>query len=178
MAKYSDESVRVALRGRFAVRKYPFPGQPGLEVACKLLSDAELDGVRLEAVEFCKRKKAELAADPEFLDRLIHRETVSRAFYDAANTEESFFGSQADVAELDNLTVRSLYELYISHAQSMDPYAYCAPEEVEALAEQLGKSESSAGLLNLFDAVTLRSLLLSMALRLRERALEISPTPS
>lgn len=168
MAKFSDESVQVALRGRFVVRTYPFPGAPGIEIAVKLLSDAELDGVRLQAVEECKKKKVELIADPEFLDRLIHRETVARAFYDPAKSTDSFFGSQAEVAELDNLTVRSLYELYISHAQSMDPYAHAPLEEIEELAETLGKFESSVGLLNLFDAATLRSLLLSLALRLRE----------
>lgn len=170
MATYADEAVRQALHGRFVVRTYPFPGQPTMTVAVKLLSDAELDSVRLEAVEFCKKKKAELGADPEFLDRLIHRETVARAFYDPDRADHSFFGSQEDVAELDNLTVRSLYELYVTHAQSMDPYAFAPLEQIEELADTLGKSESNVGLLNLFDAVTLRSLLLSMALRLREVA--------
>lgn len=168
MGKFSDESVQLALRGRFLVRTYPFPGAQGVEVAVKLLSDAELDSVRLEAVEFAKKKKAELIADPEFLDRVIHRETVSRAFYDPASKEESFFSSQAEVAELDSMTVRSLYELYISHSQSMDPYAHVPKEDIEELADILGKSESSVGLLNLYDAETLRSLLLSMGLRLRE----------
>lgn len=168
MAKFSDESVQLALRGRFVVRTYPFPGAPGVEVAIKLLSDAELDGVRLEAVEYAKKKKAELIADPEFLDRVIHRETVARAFYDPAAQEDSFFSSQAEVAELDSQTVRALYELYFSHAQSMDPYSHVPADQIEELADVLGKSESSVGLLNLYDAVTLRSLLLSMGLRLRE----------
>jgi hypothetical protein len=168
MAKFSDESVRAALRGRQVMRRYPFPGQPQLEVGVKLLSDAELDIVRLQAVEDCKRHKAELVADPEFLDRVIHRETIARAFCDVDAPDEPFFGSQSSVAELDNLTVRSLFELYVFHAQAMDPYAYCPPEEVEALAETMGKSENAVGLLSLYDLLTARSFVLSLALRLRE----------
>jgi len=172
MAKFSDESVRIALRGRHAMQRYPFPGQAGIEIGVKLLTDAELDSVRLEAVEQCKRAKAELVADPEFLDRLIHRETISRAFVDVDKPAEPFFSSQKEVAQLDNLTVRSLYELYVAHHQAMDPYTHCPPEEVEKLVESLGKSETPLALLSLFDAHTLRLFAASMASMLRETQLQ------
>lgn len=168
MAGFSDESVRLALRGRFTVRTYPFPGLTGVNIAVRLLKDGELDAVRLQAVEECKSKRVELVADPEFLDRLIHRETIARAFVDASDNTQAFFGSHEDVAELDALTVRALYELYMLHAQSMDPFAYCPAEEVESLAASLGKSERPAEILSLFDAPTLRTCVLSLALRLRE----------
>lgn len=167
MAKWTDESVRAALGGRFKVHTYPFPGKQEISVGIKLLTDAELDKVRLQAVVYAKGQQADLNFDPDFLDRAIHRELISRAFVDPEKPEEPFFPSQNDVAELDNLTVRSLYELYVTHQQALDPYAFCPPEQIEQLAESLGKSESSVGLLNLYDAPTLRSLLLSTALKLR-----------
>jgi hypothetical protein len=166
--KFSDESIRAALRGRHSVSRFPFPGLPNVELGVRLLTDAELDGARLQAVEFCKRNKVELALDPEFLDRAIHREVISRAFVDANNEEDAFFGSQDDVAELDSLTVRTLFELYAAHQQAMDPYAFCPAEDVDRMVDALGKSESSVVGLSLFDAPTLRSFVLSMASMLRE----------
>ena len=168
MAKWTDDSVRAALGGRFAVRVYPFPGAAEIKIGIKLLTDSELDSVRLQAAAFAKLKQADLLMDPEFFDRAIHRELISRACVDAENPAEPFFPSQYDVAELDNLAVRSLYELYVTHQQALDPYAYCPPEDVDKLVDALGKSESSVGILNLYDTPTLRSLLLSTVLRLRE----------
>lgn len=167
MAKWTDESVRAALGGRFKVQTYPFPGKPELSVGIKLLTDSELDKVRLQAAVFVKGQAADLNIDPDFFDRAVHRELISRAFVDPERPSEPFFPSQNDVAELDNLLVRSLYELYVTHQQALDPYAFCPPEDVEKLVETLGKSESSVGLLNLYDAPTLRSLLLSMGSMLR-----------
>jgi hypothetical protein len=168
MAKWTDDSVRAALGERFKPRTYPFPGKPEIMVGIKLLTDSELDKVRLQAAVFAKSQQADLNIDPEFFERAIQRELISRAYVDPDKPDEPFFPSQRDVAELDNLSVRSLYELYVTHQQSLDPYAYCPPEDIERLADSLGKSESSVGLLNLYDAPTLRSLLLSLALRQRE----------
>jgi len=174
MPKFSDESVRAALRGRQVMQRYPFPGQPGIEVGVKLLTDAELDSVRLEAVELCKRAKAELVADPEFLDRMIHRETISRAFVDVDAPAQPFFSSQKEVAELDSLTVRTLFELYKAHHEAMDPYTHCPPEEVGALVESLKKSAQPLAVLSLYDSSTLRHCVTSMASMLRGT----SPPPS
>lgn len=168
MARWTDESLRAALSSRFELRRYPFPGLDGIEIGLKLLTDGELDSARLQAATFVKGKLADLVVDPEFFDRAIHRELISRACFNPDNPAESFFGSQNDVAELDNLTVRSLFELYSLHQQSLDPYAFCPPEEVERLVEDLGKSERSVEVLKLFDAPTLRSFVLSMASMLRK----------
>lgn len=169
MARWSDASVRAALDARRQVSRYPFPGASSLTVGVKLLTDSELDAVRLQAAEFVKKNRVDLAIDPEFMDRAIHRETISRAFVDPDQPDVPFFGSQGDVAELDNLTVRALYELYIVHHQSMDPYAFASAEDVQKLVDALGKSESSAAaLLSSFDFVTLRSFAISMASLLRE----------
>lgn len=176
MGRFSDDAIKAALCGSQAMRRYPFPGHAKTQVAVKLLTDAQLDGARLRAVETVKARKAEVLIDPDFLDRCIHREIIAAAFYDADESSKDvwFFADQDEVAQLDNHTVRALYELYMTHAQSMDPYAYCPPEEVEALSEQLGKSENSVGILNLYDAVTLRSLLLSTSLKLRETQQQLS----
>lgn len=174
MAKYSDEVVAAALRPRGVVRKYPFPGAPGIEVGIKLLSDAELDSARLQAVDYCTKKLANLIADPEFLDRLIQREIIARAILDPEHEGHYFFADQHEVAQLDNLTVRSLHELYQLHAQSMDPLAFCPVEQVQELADTLGKSESAAGVLSLYDLYTARSCVLSLALKLRETQLLLS----
>lgn len=168
MAKFTDKSVLAALAGRKVVRTYAFPGAPNVRIGVRLLSDAELDAARLEAQSICEKRRANMAIDPEFFDRTLHREIVSRAFVDADKHEDAFFGSQKDVAELDNLTVRSLYELYIAHHQAMDPYAFCPPEEVERLVRTLGESSSSEAILSLYDAPTLRSFVTSMASLLRE----------
>lgn len=177
MAKFSDELFQAALRPRQVIRKHPFPGAPGVEVGVKLLSDAESDNARLQAVDYCLNRKANLIADPEFLDRAIHREVVSRAFYDPEIEDHAFFASQDDVAQLDNQTVRSLYELYNLHAVSMDPHAHCSLEEVDELGKSLVESANPAGLLNLLDADTLRNLLLSTVLKLREMERGVLPTP-
>jgi hypothetical protein len=171
--KYSDAEVQQALNGRKAGRRYPFPGNPSIEVAVKLLTESELDDVRLRAADFVKTKKANLIIDPEFLDIVIHRETVAAAFMDASATEEYFFEDAAAVATIDAQTVRALYELYMFHHQAMDPFAFASEEEVEELVGQLGKSETDAGRLSLYDHSSLRSFVLSMARMLRES----SPKP-
>ena len=168
MARWTDESVRAALGKRFEMRRYHFPGVDGLEVGIKLLTDSELDSVRLQAATFAKGKHADMVLDPEFFDRCIHREIISRAFVDVERPSEPFFGSQNDVAELDNLTVRSCFELYVIHQQSLDPYAFCPPEEVDKLVDTLGKYERGVEILSLYDAPTLRCFVSSMALKLRE----------
>ena len=166
--RWTDESVRAALAGRHKMQTYPFPGAEGVQVGIKLLTDSELDNARLQAVQFAKQRQADIAYDPEFLDRAIHREVISRAFVDPEHPEAPFFPSQNDVAVLDNLVVRSLYELYVTHQMALDPYAFCPPEEVEKLADALGKSESSVvAVLNLYDAATLRSFVLSTVSMLR-----------
>jgi hypothetical protein len=168
MAKFNDESVRSALAGRMAVREYPLPGAESVMVGVRLLRDEEMDAVRLQAQQFVLTKKCELAVDPEFLDRAIKRELISRAFVDAEKTDEAFFGSQASVAELDAPMVLACFELYNQHQMMVDPYAHCSEEEVAELVELLGKSPDREATLRLFDAPTLRSFVISLAATRRE----------
>lgn len=169
MTKFSSEVVSASLMGRRAIREYPFPGLDGVTVGVRVLSDEEIDEARLLAAEVCKQKAVDVTLDPEFLERLIHRCIIAKAFFDVEKTMDRFFSSQADVAKFDALVVRSLYELYASHVQDMDPLSFVPPEEVGALIAQLGKSETHAARLSLFDRRTLLSFVLSMAQLLRAK---------
>jgi hypothetical protein len=166
MSKTTLEQLRAALHGRMEVRRYPFPGQPEITVGIKLLTDDEQDGVRLRAQHEAVRVKANILLDPEYLNRLIHRETVALACY--GEGDQFLFEDAAQVAkELDALTVAALYDLYIFHHQALDPYSFADEEEVKALVDQLGKSETDVGRLSLFDAPTLRIFVLILVARLR-----------
>ncbi len=156
------EQLKVALHSRSVVQRYPFPGQPELEVGVKLLTEEEQDGIRLRAQRKVEQDKAKLILDPEYLDRLIRRETVFMAFRVAGSDDESLFEDAAQVATLDALTVTALYELYLFHANALDPYAFASAEEVKELVQQLGKSANAAALLSLYGSDTLRSLLLTL----------------
>lgn len=168
MGKFSDESLRAALEGRKVLRKCEFPGMRGTYLGVRVLTDGELDKARLAAAEVVKNKHASMLIDPDFLDRVVQREIVSRAFFDIDKPDEYFFSKQEDVAELDTLTVRSLYELYVMHQQELDPLAYCTDEQAEEIVEALGKSNAEREALTLYDARTLRSFVISLASKLRE----------
>jgi len=170
MAKFNSEQVARALAGRRAVGRFPFPGVDDFECGVRLLSDAEMDEVRIQAVEFCKARRADMLVDPEFLDRQIHRGIVFRAFVDPdseAVPPARFFESLDEVRALDPVMVRTLFELYMTHQQATDPLSYMSREEVDSLVESLGKGSSAAGRLSVLDRNTLLSCALSMAHILR-----------
>lgn len=167
MAKFSDEVVSVAVQGRRAVKRYPFPGVDGAECGVRMLTDDEIDTLRLNAVNYCKSKQVDLHMDPDFLDRTIQRLTVFHAFVDPDKPGEKYFEDLGDVMGLDGIMVLTLYQLYLSHQQSMDPLAYVSEEEVDALIAQLGKPGNAEGRLSLFDRRSLLSFVLSMASMLR-----------
>lgn len=166
MPKYSDAAVQAALAGRRNVIRYPFPGADGIEICLRLLNEEQLDLIRLRAVEICKKKKVEFVLDPDFLDRVVQRETIREACEDTEGGY--FFETTEEVAELDPLLVRTLYQLYLSHQQATDPLSYCSKEEVQELIAQLGKSDESVARLSLLDRPTLLSFALSMAVIQRE----------
>ena len=172
MSKFAELSA--ALSARRAIHPYPFPGLEGHTVGIRTLSESELDMVRLEAARFCKGKAVEAVLDPEFFDRVVQRLTLLHACFDLEEKHGKFFATHEEVTQLGPHLFRSLYELYCAHVQSMDPLAYCTPEEVEVLVEQLGKSEIAAARLSLFDRPTLQSFALSLVNRLRA----MSPTPN
>jgi hypothetical protein len=169
LAKFSDESVRAALAGRGEVRRYALPSADGVFVGVKVPSDIELDGARLRAADYCKKKKVDPRFDPDFFEHAIQREVIALAFVDDENHEDAFFSEAEEVAQLDQLMVSAMYELYMMHFMAMDPYAFVSGDEAEELAETLGKSERPEERLSAYDLRTLRGFVLSMASRLREK---------
>jgi hypothetical protein len=167
MPKFSDTQVASAVFARRAVHEYPFPASEGVNVGVRVLDETEVDAIRLEAARICKVKQVEAALDPEFFDRIVHRLVVLNAFFDVDDKQGKFFASYEEVSKIDTLLLRTLYELYCTHVQAMDPLAYCSAEEVEVLVEQLGKSEVAAARLSLFDKPTLVSFVLSLVHNLR-----------
>jgi hypothetical protein len=168
VAKFSDDSVRAALAGRGEVRRYALPGADSIDVGVKVPTDAELDGARLRAVDFCKKKKVDPKFDPDFLEHAIQRETIALSFVDIDAQTEAFFEDADAVAELDAMMVSSCYEVYLLHFQAMDPYAFVSGDEAEELADTLGKSERPEERLSAYDSRTLRASVLSLALKLHE----------
>lgn len=166
--KFSDQSVRAALAGRKAVRVYPLPGAEGVKVGLRMLTDGEMDSVRLRAQDYTSKRKCEFVLDPDFFDRAIQREAISCAYVDAENNEEPFFSSPDEVAEMDAPAVRACWELFVQHQMAMDPFAHCSREEVDELVALLGKSGDLEGLSRLFAPSTQWSFVLSMANVLRE----------
>lgn len=167
MPKFSDTQVQSAVFARRAIHEYPFPAAEGVNVGIRVIDEAEFDLIRLEAARICKEKKVEAVLDPEFFDRMVHRLVVLNAFFDVDDKQGKFFSSYEEVSKLDTLLLRTLYELYCTHVQAMDPLAYCSAEEVEVIVAQLGKSDVGAARLSLFDKPTLVSFALSLAHQLR-----------
>lgn len=169
MAKFNTDAFALALSGRRAISKYPFPGVDGQRVGVRMLRDEEVDEARVEAQHFLKEKGVIVEIDPEFFDREIQRRLVARAFVDAesdADFAAPFFESVADVRSLDSVMVRHLYELYVAHVHAMDPLLGASVEEVDEIVEALGKSASAERLTQL-DRLSLLNCVLSMASRLR-----------
>ena len=164
-AKTTLELVRAHIDGRRVAREYPFPGVDGVRCYVKSLTDEEVDGCRLRAAKYCEERKASMLIDPEMFDRALRRELISMAYY--AHEDKPLFGSARDVGELDDSTVTAVHQQYLVHHELCQPWVTGSDEEVEALTDALGKSDSSAGGLSLFDAPTLRRLLLSMARKAR-----------
>src|SRR6185503_3113696 len=127
-----------------------------------------LDGARLRAVDYCKKRKVDPRFDPDFLEHAIEREVIALAFVDIENHEDAFFEDADQVATLDKQMVTSLHEVYLMHFQAMDPYWCVSGEEAEELAETLGKSENPEERLSAYDLRTLRAYVISLASMLRE----------
>jgi hypothetical protein len=180
--KFNSDTFLHGLRGRRGFGRYDFPGIEDAKCGIRLLLDEELDEGRIEAVAYCKERKADLTWDAEFFDRELKRQAIFRAYVDPdsdPDLPEKFFEDIDDIRKLDTVLVLELYELYISHQQLADPFKFVSREEVDVFVEQLGKPGTTERGLTLCDRRTLLSYALSMACVLREmRAQPSSSTTS
>lgn len=182
--KFTDKEAHTILRGTRAFVTYAWPGgsaedQKALSVACRVLTEAEIDDARVEAQarvrDEAKRRgwdaNSAVDMDPDLLQRAIDREVVFRAFYDPATTAsekpERFFPTPADVRSLDAVTLTRLASLYVEHQQTVSPLRHASDEEVTAIVEALGKAREPRAALAPYARSSLESLVLSMASRLR-----------
>lgn len=186
MAKFTDEAVARVLRATRAYRvvEVPVPTpsdeRASVRVAVRLLSDLELDVCRVDAIERLSKdaKRAGLAdvsvltdADPEHLQRVVFREIIWKAFFDAdtitQSKPEAFFPSLRDVESLDSVLVQRFFDTYLEHQSVAAPLRSMSEEEVKAFVEALGKERSVEAALSGYERSTLLRLVLSMVARLR-----------
>lgn len=181
MAKFSDDRVRAILLGSRAPVVYRVPvGDAHIEVAIRVLSDADLDAARIagqgELREWAKKRgwpDPSIVADidPGLLARFIERQYLWRACLDpetVGNDEPArFFDSPADLQRLDSTVVTRLGELFLEHQEWANPAIGLSTDEVEELIDALGKSEAPAVFLGAYAPSTVRRFALSLVRRLR-----------
>jgi hypothetical protein len=182
VGKFTDPQIAAILRGTREFRSYAYPGTEGetaVRVAVRVLSDSEIDLARLQAQidlrEIAKARGWDPVSmtdlDPDHFERIVERQIVWRAFYDAATISrekpELFFPTAKDVAEQGAPMVKRLFALYLEHQAFVAPLRTASEEEVRELGEALGKGHGSPVLLDALERSTLIRLLLSTASALR-----------
>lgn len=182
--KFTDKQLQTIIRGARAFRVIAFPGAPpesGATVAVRLLTEAELDGCRLEGQAklraFCEGRKWDpttaVDIDPSLVTRWQERQVVWAAFYDAATVEserpERFFPTVRDVEELDATTLTRLHEAYALHQEEAAPLRKMDDKEIEELVVALGNASSASAELHRFERSTLARLCISLASALRSK---------
>ena len=179
--QFTDERVSAMLRGRRDVRLVPLPGfgddaEPVM-VGIRILLEREIDEARAEAGQYvealAKRYRLDardmLSIDAENLDREVQRQLVFRAFVDTDKQPNGdyrpFFVSPTAVRDLDSVFQQTLFNVYLDHLNYVSPLRGLGEQEVEELVEALGKGQELPGLLGLYDAPTLRTLVRILAYR-------------
>lgn len=185
MPKFSDDQVRDVIRGTSSFRTIPFPLVDGkqhetVKIAVRCLSEAELDGCRVEAQrrvrEIGKLRGWEVRelcdVDPDLIQRFVERSIIARAFFDAdtigtGKTPQPFFASESEVEQLGSIQATTLIRAYTEHQEWTNPFRSLTPDAAKELAETLGKAPKPEALLELYERDTLRSLCISLASALR-----------
>lgn len=180
MAGFDDARIRLMILGaKRAFRVVDFPGAHEIKIAVRLLTEREIDACRVEGqrqfLSICSARgwspEKAVVIDPLMHTRLVDRQIVWRAFYDADSIGDPdkarpFFASENDVAELDATTTADLFQAYIEHQDLVTPARHMGEEEVKALVDALGKGHTPGVVLRSFERSTLESFALSMAKRL------------
>lgn len=166
-ATFSEERFRDALRGRRAVRLYPFPGIPDTQIGMRLVSDGGFDECRAAASAWVKKHGVDVNVDPESFDREVARQVIFRATVDPLTIDEaqpaSFFPNIDEVRRLDTPLIEALAALYREHADWVSPLRSLDAEQGKAFIEALKKGPSPEAYFSGFDHDTLVRLLISLA---------------
>ena len=185
--KFDDVAIQGILQGRRVIGRAAFPGQAGVTIGVRLLSDRDIDLARFEAQIYleaqCKKVQLTLASfvavDPESLDREHQRQVLLRAFVDPDTPVERptmFFSDISQVRSLDSVLVTQLWEIYVDHQDTVNPRLRLTEEGVESLVEGLKEPQSATLILAGFDRPTLVSLVRSLASRLSTSTIGNSST--
>jgi hypothetical protein len=161
MGGFSDERIASIIAGRKAIRKVAFPPL-SCDIGIRCLTEAEIDGARIEAVRYLKKLGADVDMDPEIFDREKERQIVWRSIFDADEEKDPkpFFPADSDVRQIDSVLLRELFTAYLEVQEEISPALSLDEKEVETLIEALGKEGDQ--LLTLLAPDTLRSCVRSL----------------
>ncbi len=177
----TDERIAAMLRGRREVRMVPLPGFGDdaelVMVGIRVLTDEEIDAARAEATQYVRNLAAKyrldvremLSVDAENLDREVNRQLVYRAFVNPGGEGEPklFFDGIGRVRQLDSVMQQTLFYMYLSHQDYVNPLRGLQEDDVAALVEGLKKTPETEALLGQYDARSLLRLALTLAAELR-----------
>jgi len=174
---FSDKQIADAIRGTQRFRVYPFPDRADLKIAVRCLSEAEMDGIEIAALQEleqygkARRWDVNVMADAaaELNQRLIQRRIVLESMYDpdtiASDKPIPFFTRIDEVGSLDTITAQKLMQLYVEHQSWINPLHGLDEAGAKELAAALGKELASpaacAELLSGYDRSTLVRLLIA-----------------
>lgn len=136
-----SQDPRAQLRQRtadqLALTPYTFPGTE-IPIKVRLLAEREVDSAKIEAQRYARKLKADVELDPDFVDREVQRQIVWRSMFepvlDANGKPHPLYLSDADVRELDTVTVEALFSLYLAHQESKSTLRQLTQEQVDAMA--------------------------------------------
>lgn len=170
MARFSDEGIKAILLGRRMVSRVPFPltdQDAGIEIGIRSLSDREIDQARMSAQVYlegaCRNDHQPMervvALDRDFLDREHERQIIALCCVDPEDPTHPFFEHVKQVRDLDSVMVRRLWQLYLSHIDTVNPYRTLTESQVGELVDALKKEPKTSAILEAFERETLISLL-------------------
>lgn len=179
-----DEHVAAMLLGRRAIRVVPLPGfvpvgdEPVPTIGVRILTEGDLDAARVDAIQYAellaRKRNIEtrrmLELDAEILDRELQRAIVFRAFVEPTEAPlkpgeepKTFFDSITRIRQhVDSVLLKAFFEVYCEHQEFVSPYRSMNDDEAKELADTLSKEPNVGAFLALYDAPSLRRLVLTL----------------
>ncbi|MFW6087076.1 MAG: hypothetical protein ACODAG_07725 [Myxococcota bacterium] len=136
-----DTHARI-LAGSRTVHLFRFPGSEGLQVGMRALSDVEMEDARIAARSALRARGAGSQAtrwDPSLLESEATRHVLFRATTDPEDVDRPFFGSPAELGELDEETISVLRTYQAVVQEAADPWRSLTDEDIRELSESLSK---------------------------------------
>lgn len=167
-----ETPTKLALKARLATqsapRPYKFPGADDVPIAIRLLSESEMDNAKLEAQRYVVKRKVDVNIDPEFFDREVQRQIVWRAMIDplGEGLKAPLFVSDADVRELDTVTLGNLFNAYLEHQEACSTLRQLDQATANGIAEAFRANPRGIAVeLASYDHASLVKLLVSFMAR-------------